>query len=130
MIFISEYISKYIYPNIYSFLSIYPVYIETKISRRYLQFHVHCSIIHKMDTIKDRNSMDLTETEHIQMRWQKYTEELHKKDLKDPDNHKGVITHIKPATFFLSTYTNLHSYQWFIEVSFLHNLVNNYLRAR
>ena len=40
--------------------------------------------------------MDLTETEHIQMRWQKYTEELHKKDLKDPDNHKGVITHIEP----------------------------------
>ena len=84
MIFISEYISK-------SF--------ETKISRRYLQFHVHCSIIHKMDTIKDRNSMDLTETENIQMRWQKHTEKLHKKDLKDPDNHKGVIIH-RASHFF------------------------------
>ena len=73
--------------------------------------------------------MDLRETENIQTRWQEYTE-LHKKDLKDPDNHKGMITHIEPATFFLSTYTNLHSYQWFIKVSFLHNLVNNYLRAR
>ena len=84
----------------------------------------------QMGTIKDRNGMNLTETKDIKKRWQEYTEELHKKDLKDPDNHKGVITHIKPATFFLSTYTNLHSYQWFIEVSFLHNLVNNYLRAR
>ena len=47
----------------------------------------------KMDTIKDRNSMDLTETEDIKKRWQVYTEELYKKDLHDPDNHDGVITH-------------------------------------
>ena len=46
----------------------------------------------KMGTIKNRNNMDLTEAEDIKKRWQKYTEELYKKDLHDPDNHKGVIT--------------------------------------
>ena len=50
----------------------------------------------KMDTIKDRNSMDLTEAEDIKKRWQKYTEERYKKDLHDPDNHHGVITHLEP----------------------------------
>ena len=45
----------------------------------------------KMDTIKDRNSMDLTETEEIKKRWQEYIEEPYKKDLNDPDNHDGVI---------------------------------------
>ena len=49
----------------------------------------------KMGTIKDRNSMDLTETEDIKKRWQEYAEELYKKDLHDPDNHDGVITHIE-----------------------------------
>ena len=48
----------------------------------------------KMGTIKDRNSMDLTEAEDIKKRWQEYTEELYKKDLHDPDNHDGVITHL------------------------------------
>ena len=47
----------------------------------------------KMGTIKDRNSMDLTEEEDIK-RWQEYTEELCKKDLSDPDNHNAVITHL------------------------------------
>ena len=47
----------------------------------------------KMDTVKDRNGMDLTEAEDIKKRWQEYTEELHKKELQDPDNHDGVITH-------------------------------------
>ena len=50
----------------------------------------------KMDTIKDRNSMDLTEAEDTKKRWQEYTEELYKKDLHDPDNHDGVITHLEP----------------------------------
>ena len=50
----------------------------------------------KMDTIKDRNSMDLTEAEDVKKRWQEYTEELYKKDLHDPDNHDGVITHLEP----------------------------------
>ena len=49
----------------------------------------------KMGTIKDRNGMDLTEVEDIK-RWQEYTEELYKKDLHDPDNHSGVITHLEP----------------------------------
>ena len=49
----------------------------------------------KMATIKDRNSMDLTEAEDIKKRWQEYTE-LYKKDLHDPDNHDGVITHLEP----------------------------------
>ena len=50
----------------------------------------------KMGSIKDRNGMDLTEAEDIKKRWQEYTEELYKKDLHDPDNHKGVITHLEP----------------------------------
>ena len=52
----------------------------------------------KMGTIKDRNGMDLTEAEDIKKRWQEYTEELYKKDLYDPDNHDGVITHLEPDT--------------------------------
>ena len=50
----------------------------------------------KMDSIKDRNGMDLTEEEDIKKRWQEYKEELYKKDLQDPDNDNGVITHLKP----------------------------------
>ena len=53
-------------------------------------FHV------KMGTIKDRNGMDLTEAEDIKKMWQEYSEELYKKDLQDPDNHDGVITHLEP----------------------------------
>ena len=50
----------------------------------------------KMGTIKDRNGMDLTEEEDIKKSWQEYTEELYKKDLHNPDNHDGVITHLGP----------------------------------
>ena len=50
----------------------------------------------KMGTIKDRDSMDLTEAEDIKKRWQEYTEELYRKDLHDPSNHDGVITHLEP----------------------------------
>ena len=50
----------------------------------------------KMGSIKDRNGMDLTEAEDTKNRWQEYTEELYKKDLHDPDNHNGVITHLEP----------------------------------
>jgi len=50
----------------------------------------------KMDTIKDRNCMDITEAEDNKKRWQEYTEKLYKKDLNDPDNHDGVITHLEP----------------------------------
>ena len=50
----------------------------------------------KMGTIKDRNGMDLTEAEDIQKKWQEYIEELYKKDLNDPDNYDGVITHLEP----------------------------------
>ena len=49
----------------------------------------------KMGTTKDRNSMGLTEAEEIKKRWQEYIEELYKKDLNDPDNHNGVITHLE-----------------------------------
>ena len=49
----------------------------------------------KMGTIKDRNSMNLTEAEDIKKRWQEYTEELYKQDIHDPDNHNGVITHLE-----------------------------------
>ena len=50
----------------------------------------------KMGSIKDRNSVDLTEAEDIKKRWQEYTEELYKKDLQDPDNYDDVITHLAP----------------------------------
>ena len=50
----------------------------------------------KMGLINDRNGMDLTEAEDIKNRWQKYTEELYKKDLHNPENHNGVITHLEP----------------------------------
>ena len=50
----------------------------------------------KMDAIKDRNGMELTEAEDIKKRWQEYTEELYKKDLHDLDNHDGVITQLEP----------------------------------
>ena len=50
----------------------------------------------KISTIKDRDGMDLIEAEDIKKRWQEYTEELYKKDLHDPDNHNGVITHLEP----------------------------------
>ena len=50
----------------------------------------------KMGSIKDRNGMDITEAEDIKKRWQKYTEELYKKDLHDPNNNDGVITHLGP----------------------------------
>ena len=52
------------------------------------------TLLAKMGTIKDRNSMDLTEAGDIKKRWQEYTE-LYKKDLHDPDNHDGVITHLE-----------------------------------
>ena len=50
----------------------------------------------KMGSIKDRNGMDLTEAEDLKKMWQEHTEELYKKDLHDPDNHDGVITHLEP----------------------------------
>ena len=50
----------------------------------------------KMGTIKDRNGMHLTEAEEIKKRWQEYTGKLYKKDLHDPDNHNGGITHLEP----------------------------------
>ena len=50
----------------------------------------------KMGLIKDRNCMDLTEAEDINKRWQEYKEEVYKKELHDPDNHDGVITHLEP----------------------------------
>ena len=49
----------------------------------------------EMGTIKDRNGMDLTEAEDIKKRWQEYIEELYKKDLHNPDNHDGLITHLQ-----------------------------------
>ena len=51
----------------------------------------------KMGSIKDRNGRDLTEAEDVKQRWQEYTEELYKKDLHDPDNHDGMITHLEPG---------------------------------
>ena len=50
----------------------------------------------KMGTIKDRNIMDLTEAEDIRKRWLEFIEELYKKDLHEPDNHSGVISHLEP----------------------------------
>ena len=65
-------------------------YLFNKISDTKGTFHA------KMGTIEDRKGMDQTEAEDIMKRWQEYTEELYKKDLYDPDNHDGVITHLQP----------------------------------
>ena len=56
-------------------------------------FHV------KMGTVKDRNGMELTETEDIKKRWKEYTEELYKKDLHNQDNHDGIITHLDQTSW-------------------------------
>ena len=63
----------------------------------------------KMGTIKDRNGRDLTEAEDINKRWQEYTEELFKKDLHDPHNHDGVITHLEPDILEFEVYWALGS---------------------
>ena len=55
----------------------------------------------QMGSVKDRNGMDLTEAEDIKKRWREYTEELHKKDLHNPDNHDGVITHTQLEPYIL-----------------------------
>ena len=62
-----------------------------------------------MGSIKDRNGMDLTEAEDIKKRWQEYTEVLCKKDLHDPDNHDGVITHLEPHILECEAYWALGS---------------------
>ena len=59
---------------------------------RYTKRTIHA----KMDTIKDRNGMDLTEAEDIKKKWQEYTEKLYKKELQDPNNHDDVITNLEP----------------------------------
>ena len=67
---------------------------KLEISSRKLEIQ---GIFHaKMGSIKERNRMDLTEAEDTKKRWQEYTKELYKKDLHDPDNHTGVITHLEP----------------------------------
>ena len=58
--------------------------------------HSHSCSWGKLTTTKDREGMDLTEAEDIKKRWQEYTEELHNKDLHDPDNHDGMISHLEP----------------------------------
>ena len=57
----------------------------------------------KMDKIKDRNGMDLIEAKDIKKTWQEYTEELHKKDLNDPDNLNGVITHLETESWSIKS---------------------------
>ena len=63
-----------------------------------------------MGIIKDRNGMDLTETEDIK-KWQEYTEEVYKKDLRDPDNHYGVITHLEPDNLEYEVKFRKHYYK-------------------
>ena len=60
-----------------------------------VEFHAN------LGKIKDRNGMELTEAENMKKRWQQYTKELYKKDLHDPDNHDGVITHLEPTSWNL-----------------------------
>ena len=61
----------------------------------------------KMGSLKDRNSINLTEAEDIKKKWQEYTEELYEKDLHDPDNHDGVITHLEPDILECKVYSAL-----------------------
>ena len=64
-----------------------------------------------MGSIKDRNGMDLTEAEDNKKRWQGYREELYKKDLHDPDNHDGVITHLEPDILECQVGLRKHYYE-------------------
>ena len=65
----------------------------------------------KMGSIKDRNGRDLTEAEDIKKRWQEYTEELYKKDLHEPDNHDGMITHLEPDILECEVGLRKHHYE-------------------
>ena len=65
----------------------------------------------KMESIKDRNSMDLTEAEDIKKRWQEYTEEIYKKPLHDPDNHNDVIIHLEPDILECKVGLKKHHYE-------------------
>ena len=65
----------------------------------------------KMGAIKDRNGKELTETEDIKKRLQEYTEELYKKDLHDPDNHNGVISHLEPESLECQVGLRKHHYE-------------------
>ena len=65
-----------------------------------------------MGTIKDRNTKNLTEAEEIKKKWQKYMEELYKKDLYDPDNHDGVITHLESDILECEVKWALGSFTW------------------
>ena len=66
----------------------------------------------KMGLIKDRNGRDLTEAEDIKKKWQEYTEELNKKDLHDPDNHDGVMTHLEPDILECEAKWGLRKHQY------------------
>ena len=65
----------------------------------------------KMESIKDRNSMDLTEAEDIKKRWQEYTEEIYKKPLYDPGNHNDVIIHLEPDILECKVGLRKHHYE-------------------
>ena len=65
----------------------------------------------KIGTMKDRNSMNLTEAEDIKKRWQEYTEELYKKELHDTDNRDGVITHLEPDNLECEVGLRKHQYK-------------------
>ena len=69
-----------------------------------------------MSTIKNRNGMDLIEAEDINKRWQEYTEDLYKKDIHDPDNHDGAITHIAPDILECEVKWSLGSITKLVEV--------------
>ena len=64
-----------------------------------------------MGTVKDRNSMHLTEAENIKKRWQEYTQELYQKDHHEPDNHDGVITHLEPDILEFEVSLRKHHYE-------------------
>ena len=72
------------------------------------QWNISC----KMGSIKDRNSIDPTKTEDIKNWWQEYTEELYKKDLHNPDNHDGVITHLQPDILVLWRQVSLRKHHF------------------
>ena len=71
----------------------------------------------RMGTIKDRNGKDQTEAEEIKKRWQAYTEELYKRVLNDPDNHNGVVTHLKP--YILECEVKQFSWNFVTSTSFI-----------
>ena len=89
---------SHLFQNFPQFIVIHTVKGFGIVNKAEIAVFLELSFFAKMGSINDRNGMDLTEAEDSKKMWHKYTKELYKKDLHDPNNHNGVITHLEPDT--------------------------------